>query len=339
MMNKVIKKDQIAAVLDTIAAKYQLIAPVQDESAVLFMPGVAGKDVVLDAVNSTVSPKGAFFPQWETMFTYNTAEADFAVQCPDQGQDRVLFGVRPCDMMGILHIDPVFIGNKFGDFYYETKRNKTTIIGVSCSKVAHTCFCTAFGGSPTGNKGADIMFYDLGDKYAVEVLTEKGKAVADLIGKYMIDDAGAPAAVEAKAKELAAQTKPVDVTGVKEIMDGAFDHPYWKELSRKCLNCGVCTFICPTCHCFDVVDEAYKCEGQRFRCWDTCMAGDFNLAAGGHNPRPTKLEKVRNRFMHKLKYHLDRYNLAGCIGCGRCSQKCPVNLDITQVISDVKVVK
>lgn len=338
-MNKVIKRDQLVAALDSIAAKYQLIAPVQDESSVLFKPGVAGKDVVLDAVNSTVSPKGTFFPQWENMYTYNTAEADFAVQCPDQGPDRVLFGARPCDIMAILHIDPVFIGEKFGDFYYEAKRNKTTIIGVSCPSVAHTCFCTTFGGSPTGNKGADIMFYDLGDKFAVEVLTDKGKAVAELISKFMTDDDSAPAAVEAKAKELAAQCKPVDVTGVKEILDGSFEHPYWVELSKKCLNCGVCTYVCPTCHCFDVVDESYKCEGQRIRCWDSCMAKDFNLAAGGHNTRPTKLEKVRNRFMHKLKYHLDRYNLAGCIGCGRCSQKCPVNLDITQVISDVKAVK
>ncbi len=338
-MNKIIKKDQLAAVLDSIAAKYQLIAPVQDESTVLFKPGVAGKDVVLDAVNSTVSPKGAFFPQWETMYTYNTAEADFAIKYPEEGPDRVLFGIRPCDMMALLHIDPVFIGSKFGDYYYETKRNKTTIIGVSCAKVAHTCFCSTFGGSPTGNKGADIMFYDLGDKYAVEVITDKGKAVADLFSKFLVDDTGAPAEVEAKAKELASLLKPVDVTGVKEIMDGAFENPYWKELSRKCLNCGVCTFICPTCHCFDVVDEAYMCDGQRVRCWDTCMAKDFNLAAGGHNTRPTKLEKVRNRFMHKLKYHLDRYNLAGCVGCGRCSQKCPVNLDITQVISDVKAVK
>ncbi|MDA8235827.1 MAG: 4Fe-4S dicluster domain-containing protein [Clostridia bacterium] len=338
-MNKVIKRDQLVAALDSIAAKYQLIAPVQDESSVLFKPGVAGKDVVLDAVNSTVSPKGTFFPQWETMYTYNMAEADFAVKHPDQGPDRVLFGVRPCDIMAILHIDPVFIGEKFGDFYYEAKRNKTTIIGVSCPSVAHTCFCSTFGGSPTANKGADIMFYDLGDKFAVEVLTDKGKAVAELISKFLTDDAAAPAAVEAKAKELAAQCKPVDVTGVKEFLDGAFEHPYWVELSKKCLNCGVCTYVCPTCHCFDVVDEGYKSEGQRIRCWDSCMAKDFNLAAGGHNTRPSKLEKVRNRFMHKLKYHLDRYNLAGCIGCGRCSQKCPVNLDITQVISDVKAVK
>lgn len=337
MMDKVIKKDRIVSFLDQVATKHNLIAPVEEEAVVLYRPVTSGQKVVLNVVNTTVSPKDAFFPQWETMYKFDSRDGHAQItECPEVAE-QVMFGVRPCDLMAIRHLDPVFDG-KFKDYYYQNRREKTIIIGVSCPTVAHTCFCTAFGGSPVNNQGADVMFYDLGDRYAVEILSDKGQKLSDILGSFWSEESDLEAVVTKKGEELAAQCKPVDLNGVKEKCDGAFDSPYWSKLSLKCINCGTCTYVCPTCHCFDVLDEGYCGQGHRYRCYDSCMYSDFNLAAGGHNPRPGKKERVRNRFLHKLKYHLDRYGLSGCVGCGRCIYKCPVNVDITQVISDLKAV-
>lgn len=340
MTNKIIKKDQIRVFLDKLAKQFPLVAPVANDEIVSFKAVSSGEEVVLDGKNSVVPPKDIFFPQSEHMFKFNTADNGFEVTEVAEAGERVVFGVRPCDLKSLLRLDPVFDG-KFKDNLYLDKRAKTYLIGLSCSQVEHTCFCTAFGGSPTNSEGADLHFTLLGDKYLVEVLTEKGEKLLAIAPELFSDVQGSEVSDKEKLdQELSAQTRKVDLTGVKEFLDNNFYHPYWEELSLKCLGCGACTYVCPTCHCFDIndhVEEGYT--GVRFRCWDTCMFSDFTNMAGGHNPRPNKVERVRNRFMHKLKYHTDRYSVDGCVGCGRCIEKCPVNMDITSIISDVKEVK
>ncbi|MBO4352620.1 MAG: 4Fe-4S dicluster domain-containing protein, partial [Eggerthellaceae bacterium] len=118
-------------------------------------------------------------------------------------------------------------------------------------------------------------------------------------------------------------------------LEGMYDHPIWDNLSIKCLNCGTCTYVCPTCHCFDISQENRRKDGVRFRCWDSCMFSEYTAMAGGHNPRPEKLERVRNRFMHKLNFFERRYGISLCVGCGRCVEKCPVALDITRLIDEI----
>ncbi|MCL6561027.1 MAG: 4Fe-4S dicluster domain-containing protein [Firmicutes bacterium] len=339
---KIIAKEKLPALLELISRDYRLIAPVREEDTVtLFKQVAGGREVDLDYHNSNIPPKAYLFPQSEKILSYVREPGSLEIREPGGSNKQVLFGVRPCDVKSILALDPVFNG-AFPDEYYRDKRENTTLVALSCTRVMPTCFCGAFGSGPCDSRGADLMFTDLGEQYYVEIVTDKGLALVDLYRELFSgrDLEKAAAAKDALALKLSNSFyRQVDLTGVKEVLDCNFDLPYWEEISRKCIGCGICTFVCPTCHCFDIFDHTFgRSEGSRFRCWDSCMFPDFTRMAGGHNPRPTKKERVRNRFMHKLKYHQDRYGLDGCVGCGRCIDRCPVNMDITRIISDIKEV-
>ena len=339
MANKSIKKDQVKNLLNKLAQSNQLIAPIQSDGITLFKPVSSGEGVVLDYQNAVVPPKDFFFPQSEKMFSYNTADPQMAIKEEAGVPNRVLFGARPCDVKSIVFLDKVFDA-EFRDNYYLDKRNKTTIVAMSCNECRHTCFCGAFGISPSSAEGADILFTDLGDRYLVEVLTDKGTKLMGAIEDMFTNDDGSGEEAKKKATANAsAKQMQITVEGVKEKLDNMFDHAIWDEESKRCISCGTCTYVCPTCHCFDIVDATNQSsEGYRYRCWDSCQFSAFTKAAGGHQPRPSKLERTRQRFMHKLRYIPDRYKDWGCVGCGRCLEKCPVNIDIAQIIEKVKEV-
>lgn len=339
MADKSIKKDQIKNLLNKIAQSNQLIAPIQSDGITLFKPVQSGEGVVLGYQNAVVPPKDFFFPQSEKMFSYDLNDPSWAIK-PEEGvPNRVLFGARPCDVKSILLLDKVFDA-EFRDDFYLDKRNKTTIVAISCNECRHTCFCGAFGISPGLAEGADILLTDLGDRYLAEVLTDKGRALVAACADLFSDDDGSGQAAKEKAVAPAKEKQmKIDLDGVKAKLDNMFDHPIWDSESLRCIGCGTCTFVCPTCHCFDIVDfNNQSSVGYRYRCADSCQFANFTRAAGGHQPRPTKKERTRQRFMHKLRYFVDRYGDFGCVGCGRCLEKCPVNLDIAQIINKVKEV-
>lgn len=343
MESRVVSKGQISELLDKLAKDYNLFAPVKDDTMTLFRRVSGSQDVLLDYNNSDISPKGCFLPQNEKTFSYMYTGDSLEINKPEGAQKTVLFGARPCDIKAILTFDPVFEGVKFGDEYYSSKRENTIIIGLSCTKVLSTCFCYAMGGGPCDGTGSDLLLTEIGDKYYVEVNTEKGQALVDAYSQIFAkqDTAQLVKDKDELAKKLSGEfVRKVDLTGVKELMDNNFELPYWSgDDQKKCISCGTCTFVCPTCHCFDIFDfTTGDFTGDRIRCWDSCMYPEYTLEAGGHNPRPSRKERIRNRFMHKIKYHLDRYNMVGCVGCGRCVSKCPVNIDITKIINDLKEV-
>lgn len=339
MADKSIKKDQVKNLLTKIAQSSQLIAPIQSDGITLFKPVQSGEGVVLDYQNAVVPPKDFFFPQSEKMFSYDTNDPSWAITPAEGVPNRVLFGARPCDVKSILLLDKVFDA-EFRDDYYIDKRNKTTVVAVSCNDCRHTCFCGAFGINPGQAEGADILLTDLGDRYLVEVLTDKGEKLVATCSDLFTGDDGSGVAAKAKAVAPALEKQmKIDLDGVKAKLDNMFDHPMWETESLRCIGCGTCTFVCPTCHCFDIVDYNNQSSvGYRYRCADSCQFANFTRAAGGHQPRPSKKERTRQRFMHKLRYFVDRYGDFGCVGCGRCVEKCPVNLDIAQIINKVKEV-
>jgi ferredoxin len=190
------------------------------------------------------------------------------------------------------------------------------------------------GGGPFSEKGLDVLLYDLGDTFLAKTLTDKGL-------KFLEKAQGGKDADEKAinfGKKLAADA--VDKIEVKVTVDNLkeksqlelFDAPFWDDVAFACINCGICTFLCPTCWCFDIQDEVIGKQGDRIRNWDSCMFPLFTLHGSGHNPRAKKVQRVRQRFMHKLKYYVDKYqNGVQCSGCGRCIRNCPVNIDIRQV--------
>lgn len=340
MKDYLISRENLHSWLTLLAKDSPLIAPVEEEKGViLFKPVSSSQDITFNYILSTVPPKEWFFPSTEELFSFSTANDHIELREPQLPKETVIFGLRPCDVKGITVLDPVF-GGTYPDPYYLQRRKASTIIALSCTKVGRYCFCTSMGGNPVLAEGADVLLTEMGEAFAVKVLTPRGEEMVNRYLDYFTPDKeGQGERVrEELCKQLVGQfVCRLDTAGVKEFLDKHFELSYWEEIARRCLGCGICTYICPTCHCFDIFDQSWDgIRGTRSRCWDSCMFSQFTRMAGGHNPRPTQKERIRNRFLHKLKYHQDRYGLDGCVGCGRCVAKCPVNIDIRQIISDLK---
>jgi ferredoxin len=277
-----------------------------------------------------------FFPRSETLFVFEGGEIKPG-SLPDE--QRVVFGLRPCDARAAVMLDNVFIDSDLPDPYYAARRDNTVLIGLACDEPPSTCFCTAVGGGPFEVEGLDLLFTDLGERYLVEPVTERGEA---LVAEHPLFHEATPQDREEKAALAARAGGAVagpDVDGLKRRLDGMYDDPFWDEVHQKCLGCGICSYLCPTCHCFDIADEGGSSNGRRVRNWDSCQFSLFTYHASGHNPRPSGRERMRQRIMHKFRYFVDNFDETACVGCGRCVRACPVNLDIRAVIADIQLVE
>lgn len=330
----IVSKKDIPSFLDKLMADYQVIAPVNKGEFTMFQPITSGADAVLDAGNTKLPAKELFFPQSEKLFSYTVTEEGAKLEAPMDDKKKVLFGVRPCDARSVKLLDNVFNNDKYTDPYYMTRRENTVMVGIGCNNPASTCFCTSVNSGPFDTSGLDLLLVDTGDAYVVEAVTGKGKALAEKAGLAAASDADKAAA--AKAKEEAEVICQVSTEGLKAKLDVNFYDPIWDKIHEKCLGCGACTYLCPTCHCFDIVDEAVDCNGCRVRNWDSCAFPLFTLHGSGHNPRTSNKERYRNRIMHKFKYFVDNFNEIACVGCGRCIKNCPVNMDIRVVLEDIR---
>ena len=334
---KKIAKSKLIELWPRLAANADLFVPVQSDSVVNFAFWQDGVEVNLEALNSLLPPKDLFFPQSEKIFSYKRKDGELNFSEAVYEGSQVVFGMRPCDVRSMELLDKVFLKEPQDEFY-KKRREHTTIVSIGCLHPDPTCFCTAFGIQPMDAPAADMMLYDMGPAYLVSCYTEKGEKLAKEMEGLLEDVAAAEEeGLQAQAEAAAsAQKHGLQLDGVAEKLDDMFDHCIWDQFYRRCLGCGTCTYLCPTCHCFDIQDDGSAEGGVRFRCWDSCMYEDYTHMGHGHNPRPTRRERVRNRFMHKLNYFpKDHDGVYHCVGCGRCVRKCPVNLDIMQVIKEV----
>ena len=340
MADMILKKKALADFLRSLGRSYQVFGPKQEGGEVRFGP--ADGEVLLDYQNSRLSPKEFFFPQSERMFEFNAdpkAEDAFLLkERPADLRPRLLFGIRPCDAKAFAVLDKIYGNDQYTDTYWFDKREATTLIGLACNRPCATCFCTSVGCGPFHEEGLDVLAVDLGEDILLRPLTDKGEKALEAAGD--LAKAGKKAAASAKALKTEAEssiTSRVDMDKVNErtVME-LFEAGHWAKVAQRCLNCGVCTYVCPTCHCFDIQDEVSGKIGDRVRNWDSCMSWLFTQHGTGHNPRPDKTSRVRQRFMHKFKYiPLKRGGDIGCVGCGRCVVQCPVNIDVRDVVRDM----
>lgn len=325
-----LRKDKLDELLAELSKQAVVYVPKEVQGVLKFAPYISSDKMRLDATNTTLPPKDLLFPQAQKMYHYGVdTNGDMFIDPIVESSEQVLFGVRPCDMRSVDCLDDVFFTKGYVDEYYEARRDKITTVSIGCTAPAETCFCESMGIDPNAAPAADLMLRDCGDSYTVVAQTDKGQdALAGAWKAFVEEGDAAPADAHC--------TLAVDGAGIKDKIGRLADSDeLWDAMSIKCLNCGTCTFVCPTCYCFDIDQENRNKEGVRFRCWDSCMFSEYTEMAGGHNPRPEKRDRVRNRFMHKLNYFEDRYGKMLCVGCGRCVEKCPVSLDITVLIDTV----
>jgi len=337
MQEMIISKKQIASFLNNLIRQYKVFAPIKRDSFVLFGEIHSSNEALLNFANSKIPPKEIFFPQSERLFAYSLTSGEAKIKEPLPVEKRLVFGIRPCDAKSLVILDSVFDGETYKDVSYADRRGKTLVIALGCNSPSSTCFCTSLGGDPFSADGSDLLLVDLGEEYVAQVVTERGREFVEEQNEYFGGVGGHSLdAMNDVVRAAEAAMKPkVKVGEIKEKLDDIFDDQIWSSLSERCLGCAICTYLCPTCHCFDIVDEAIDREGERVRIWDSCMFPLFTLQASGVNPRPTGKERVRQRIMHKFSYFVDNYGQRACVGCGRCIKNCPVNLDIREVLNSI----
>lgn len=324
----------VNALFAAIAADEKLYLPVDTAAGAKYEPWAEGK-TWSDALNTVRSAKDFFFPQTENLMEFKMEGKNIEViDTREECEDFVVFGVRACDVKSFEVLDRVFLAEPV-DSYYANRRAHGVIVSVACSKPAETCFCQTFGIDAAAPEGDVVCWKDAENLY-MEAKTEKGEALMAKVAS--VTEEAADNAADAQKAVIAERLAKLPLADLKPDAFGAdktkefFDAPEWKELSQSCLGCGTCTFVCPTCQCYDIRDFDTGHGIKRYRCWDSCMYHDFTLMAHG-TPRLTQMERFRQRFMHKLVYYpTNNDGLFSCVGCGRCMAKCPINMNIVKVM-------
>ena len=338
MTDKMLKKVDLTELLSRLLQDYRVFAPVRRGGITNFQQISASDKADFSRTNTVLAPKSLMLPQSECMFDFTLEKgSDMAGIMREIEKDyspRLIFGIRPCDAKSFQLLDLNFDTSSYRDPWWVHRRQQTTLVGLGCNAPCRTCFCTSVGGGPFAEDGLDLLLADVGDEFALQAITEKGERLLKRVGiGTESSEATATAVLACKESALALMRSSVPTNNLeKHDVATLFNADFWDRLQFACINCGICTYVCPTCWCFDIQDEVHKNNGIRLRNWDSCMFPLFTLHGSGHNPRHEKLQRVRQRFMHKLKYFVDKYACGvACVGCGRCVEQCPVNIDIREV--------
>jgi sulfhydrogenase subunit beta (sulfur reductase) len=249
-------------------------------------------------------------------------------------------GVRSCELHAIEIQDRVFIGGKHVDRDYAARREGAFLVAVNCFEPGGTCFCTSMGTGPKVQSGYDLALTELFDgehRFLVEAGTDRGlEVLADLDGRAAVaaDQEAAEVSVESAAERMGRSMETFDLRG---LLARNLEHPRWEEVAERCLTCGNCTLVCPTCFCSAVEDETDLAgqEAERFRVWDNCFSVDYSYIHGG-SIRPSGGSRYRQWMTHKLGTWHDQFGSSGCVGCGRCITWCPVGIDITEEVAAIR---
>ena len=332
---KKIAKENLYALFQKIAEDNALYVPVNNGNQVNFANWTESAEVNLDALKTVKSPKDAFFPQSENLYTCYKDGKKITIE-PEElvNQNFVVFGMKACDVKGVEVLDKVFLAEPV-DTFYAARRAHGTIVAMACHEPEETCFCKVFG-IDCANPVADVATWMVDGELYWKALTEKGEALTTAVDSLLTDTDEAKVEEAKKAIHAIVEKLPYSNLSLEgwngDALSEKFDSPIWEELYKPCLACGTCTFVCPTCQCYDIKDYDTGHGIKRYRCWDSCMYSDFTMMAHGNN-RTSQMQRFRQRFMHKLVYFpANNDGMYSCVGCGRCVEKCPSSLNIVKVI-------
>lgn len=336
MQQYLLIKDDVKRLVEELERSYKVVAPVKKETRFDFAEIERFEDIRLDYDTTILPPKKFLSPPAETLLRFkrsnNEAEAIF------DNTPVALFGLHPCDIKAIKHLDQAFTENNNYDRHYLNKREKSIIIGLECQPYDY-CFCSSVG-SIFAKDGFDIMLVPVEHGYLAEIGSDKGEEIIKRVGVGQAQNSDRKEAEQFrtdKEKKIVRKFNKVNTTTVQDLLKKSWEHKHWKELEERCLACGSCNLVCPTCFCFDVQDEVDLTldRGERRRIWDGCMLVDFAKVGSGENFREHRSQRIRHRINRKFNYLYDRFNSPTCVGCGRCVRACVVRIDPVEIVNEL----
>jgi ferredoxin len=330
--------DQGAIVYDEIETASDLPVGLGDEQS----PGEyrlrrRGDGALFGYVVGPHSWKKFLHPPRLSLFRMEKRDGDWSFQEQGEAPRFALIGARSCELQAIAIQDKVFLGGPFVDKDYEARRDQVFVVAVNCSDPASTCFCTSMEGGPRALRGYDLVLTELLDEerhdLLVEVGSEAGSAVMAELG---LDEAMAQDVALARGVSEAASQRierSLDTSNVRELLYDNAEHPRWDDVAARCLACGNCTMVCPTCFCSTVEDvsDLTGDTAERVRVWDSCFTAEFSYVHGGAVRQSTR-SRYRQWLTHKLGSWQDQFGTSGCVGCGRCITWCPPGIDLTEEV-------
>lgn len=333
---RVAGRDALPSLLETLREYGPMYGPTRKNKGVVFSSVSSVDDLVLDYGTTVLPPKKFLLRPMETLFSVRLQKG-FEARQEASCEKQVLFGVHSCDLSAIKLLDKVYRGN-YVDPIYGARRDATLVVAMTCTAPPYDkCFCGSMGTGPSPSDGYDLLLTDLGEGLLLEVGSSKGAdAIAGLRWAIAADEAWTK---KQKLVEgcLAKMPKALNTADLPRLMNANFGHPYWAKLKEKCLACGNCALSCPSCYCYNVVDQVSLDTSlvQRTRTWDVCLLLEFAEVHGG-NFRKDRDARIKQFMYHKLSYWVDQYGSFGCVGCGRCIAACPAKIDITEAASEMR---
>ena len=336
MSLKILPKEAIPEWIELLVKEYRLVGPKSLKDQYVFADMHSANELDLGYRTSILPPKKALLPQYEDLLTFDTQET---AQTHQDDQPTVILGMHTCDLHAITLLDRVFT-QRFTDQHYMTKRENTTIVSIECLKpCTEHSFCKDMG-TWTVPEEFDLHLTDIGEVYAVDIGSLKGEALLkgfNQMRESTPEDRKLASRVLSNKWPHFTYKLETDVTNLPNLLAANYKSPVWEEVGAKCLACGMCTLVCPTCYCFNIQDEVEftLTSGRRFRVWDSCQLDQFATVAGGHDFRNNRASRQRHRFLRKYRYQAIEPGLVGCVGCGRCGQTCIADITPVGVLNEL----
>ncbi len=345
----VIKKEQFNSFISRLSKIQKVVAPVsRGYKNFSFGAVTSGDSIALKYIPTILPPKKFFMPQRETLLEFDTSKGLFA-EAVVEYEKMTIFGVHTCDLAGIQCLNMVF-SERPRDYNYLMHKRNINIMGLECNEYCDEYASCALVNAYLPSGGYDLFFTDLGDYFIVHINTQAGEETIEAVkcsepaNEGHMEELGL---LREKKRNIFRRELPIDYHDIPELFDRSKGSMVWTELKDRCLGCGNCTAVCPTCYCYDIVDEVdldLK-RGRRYRRWDSCQLEPFARVAGGENFRKERSARQRHRYYRKFRYPVDKFSRFFCTGCGRCSRTCMAGIKLKETLeamikeSDLKIWK